>query len=99
MRKTGQLKYKDRVIIQNCLEENISISKICKKLRVPKHTIYREIHRNSKEVKPNKPFSTNNIVDCKNRMNCPYLYNAEKKYYEIYYVRCKKYIKMIAIKF
>lgn len=93
MKKTGQLKYKDRVIIQNCLEENISISKICKKLRVSKQTIYREIHRNSKDVKPNKPFSTNNIVDCKNRMNCPYLYNAEKKYYEICYVRCEKYIK------
>ena len=47
MKKTRQLTYKDRVLIQNFLEDNIPISIICKKIGVSKQTIYREIKRNS----------------------------------------------------
>ena len=43
MKKTGQLTYKHRVIIQDYLENEIPISVICKKLGVSKQTIYREI--------------------------------------------------------
>ena len=41
MRKTRQLKYKDRIIIQNLLENKISISQICEKINISKQTIYR----------------------------------------------------------
>ena len=93
MKKTGQLKYKDRVIIQNCLEENIPIIKICKKLGVSKQTIYREIKRNFKENKNNKSFTNPNIIDCKNRLFCEHLYNQIGKYHELCRNKCDKFIQ------
>lgn len=73
MKKTRQLTYKDRIIIQNYLEDEIPISIICKKLNFSKQTIYREIKRNSRVVERRK--SDINIIDCKNRKSCPHNYD------------------------
>ena len=86
MKKTGQLTYKHRVIIQDYLENEIPISVICKKLGVSKQTIYREIKRNSKERKRNSIVSMHGVIDCKNRFTCSNVYNTSTKRYEL----CKK---------
>ena len=93
MKKTRQLRYKDRVIIQNMLESNISIKKICEKIKVSKQTIYREIKRNSKDNKNNKSFLNHSIIDCKNRLSCEHLYNKCGKYYELCRNKCEKFIQ------
>lgn len=93
MKKTGQLTYKDRVIIQYCLEENITIIKICKKLGVSKQTIYREIKRIFKEKNNNKSLIKPNILNCKNRLSCEHLCNHIDKYYELCINKCDKYIQ------
>lgn len=89
MKKTGQLTYKDRVIIQEYLENEIPISVICKKLGVSKQTIYREIKRNSKELK--KRVVDSKLVDCKNRLTCPHVYDAQKKRINLCRVKCDNY--------
>ena len=89
MKKTGQLTYKDRVIIQDYLEREVPISFICKKLGVSKQTIYREINRNSKELK--KRVVDSGIIDCKNRLTCPHVYDSQKKRYELCYKKCDNY--------
>ena len=93
MRKTRQLKYKDRIIIQNLLENKISISQICEKINVSKQTIYREIKRNSKNIKNNKSYINPNIIDCKNRLKCEHLFNSISKCHELCRKKCDKFIQ------
>ena len=90
MKKTGQLTYKDRIIIQNYLEEEIPISVICKKIGVSKQTIYREIQRNSKEKKTN--YFNCNLIDCKNRFSCPHTYDTISKRHELCTTKCSNFI-------
>lgn len=90
MKKTRQLTYKDRIIIQNYLEEEIPISVICKKIGVSKQTIYREIQRNSKEKKTN--YFNCNLIDCKNRFSCPHTYDTISKRHELCTTKCSNFI-------
>ena len=96
MKKTGQLTYKHRVIIQDYLENEIPISVICKKLGVSKQTIYREIKRNSIITK--KRYIDSNIIDCKNRLSCHHIYDPQKKRYNLCYTKCDSYLENVCEK-
>jgi len=67
MKRKGQLKFEDRVKIENYIADEIPVSIICKKLGVSKQTIYREIQRNHIIKNANQSFGG---LRCANRSNC-----------------------------
>lgn len=68
MKRRTQLKYEDRIKIENYLTNEIPVSVICKKLGVSKQTIYREIERNSTYKKAKETYS----VLCALSNSCSY---------------------------
>jgi hypothetical protein len=62
MKRTTQLKLEDRIKLQAYLEDEIPVIVICKRLKVSKQTIYREIHRNYINKNPLVP----NRIKCVN---------------------------------
>ncbi len=85
MKRKTQLKFEDRIKIENCQANKTPVSVIGKKLGVSKQTIYREIERNSTYKKANEAYG----VLCALSSDCPY-----KDYRSIYCSkRCDRYIQ------
>ena len=93
MNKTRQLNLKDRITIQNYLEDEIPVSIICKKIGVTKQTIYREIKRNSKTYKIQQNRIISNVIDCKNRFTCPFTYDNIQKRHTMCKTKCSNFVK------